>query len=519
MSLLLDALKKAEEAKRLKQAAEQNGDSPPLSITAAPASEQATTADFPDLDLQPINEPEEAALPQIQAPEPIIVPTYTGLSLTEAELTPVEAETAPPLLQHVHVPEETLPPSSDLALSEPSLASPPSPPMPDIEPLASPEPIPVAGDAEAFVAAPLATNTAESKVEQPTTSQPSSQPVATNNPPPYKTNARPKRQSKLILIAGLLLLCFCAAVGWLWWLQQQPASGLLLAAPTETSEAPISSTDTAQIGAEVEVPAAQEPSSATPSEPPPTENPASPPASSKATASPATEPAKPRTRRAGTPSQHDRASIIEPTPPKEGQQDVRFIRNQPQAGVAVLVNQAYQTFEQGDFTKAGELYRQQLGLEPKNRDALLGLAAVALKQGRLGEARAAYQRLLSDNPRDALAQAALTSLAQDNDAENSESRLKNLYTERPSADVAAALGSLLAKQNRWREAQDYYFKAHTADPDQPDHAFNLAVSLDALGERPLARTYYQRALDLAQKKPASFDPIAAIQRLNSLSSP
>jgi uncharacterized protein HemY len=53
--------------------------------------------------------------------------------------------------------------------------------------------------------------------------------------------------------------------------------------------------------------------------------------------------------------------------------------------------------------------------------------------------------------------------------ENSESRLKNLLREqRDSAALHFALGNVHARQNRWSEAQQAFFKAFSAEPEHPD---------------------------------------------------
>ena len=80
-----------------------------------------------------------------------------------------------------------------------------------------------------------------------------------------------------------------------------------------------------------------------------------------------------------------------------------------------------------------------------------------------------------------------------------------------------ALGNLYAQQGRWPEAQQTYFRAYTAAPDNADYAYNLAIGLDRLNQGKLALTYYQRALALGQDKPAGFDRTALRQRMHELS--
>jgi hypothetical protein len=55
-----------------------------------------------------------------------------------------------------------------------------------------------------------------------------------------------------------------------------------------------------------------------------------------------------------------------------------------------------------------------------------------------------------------------------------------------------------------------------SDPDNPDYAYNLAVSLDHLRQPVPALDYYRRALSAAQKRNASFDAAAARERVQQL---
>ncbi len=55
-----------------------------------------------------------------------------------------------------------------------------------------------------------------------------------------------------------------------------------------------------------------------------------------------------------------------------------------------------------------------------------------------------------------------------------------------SAALHFTLGNLYASQSRWGEAQAEYFECYRLDPSSADFAYNLAVSLDHLGQ-PQAR--------------------------------
>ena len=86
-----------------------------------------------------------------------------------------------------------------------------------------------------------------------------------------------------------------------------------------------------------------------------------------------------------------------------------------------------------------------------------------------------------------------------------------MLAENPGAHVLNfTLGNQFAQQGRWAEAQQEYFKAYSAEPENPDFAYNLAVSLDHLRQPTLALQYYERAVALAKVRGASF-PLDAAQ--------
>jgi tetratricopeptide (TPR) repeat protein len=182
------------------------------------------------------------------------------------------------------------------------------------------------------------------------------------------------------------------------------------------------------------------------------------------------------------------------------------------------VDAGYAAYLAGDLVKARTDYEEALRDEPANRDAQFGLAALDVKAGRYEAAEGAYLRLLQANPRDAEAQAALIALRGGRlDPLVAESRVKSLLAAEPRAHVLNfTLGNQLAQQGRWAEAQQEYFKAFSAEPDNADFAYNLAVSLDHLRQPRLALEYYRRAIALAKTRGASFDAAAAQARAAQL---
>lgn len=193
--------------------------------------------------------------------------------------------------------------------------------------------------------------------------------------------------------------------------------------------------------------------------------------------------------------------------------------NRVTAGVHPRVLAGYKAYQAGDLSTAYGEYQQALREDPANRDALLGLAAVEMRAQRYEQSEAYYERLLQADPRDPHAHAGMLALrSQLMDPVQAESRLKSMLATDPGAKVLYfTLGNQYAQQGRWAEAQQAYFKAYAADSENPDFAFNLAVSLDQLRQSGLALEYYRRALALAEKRAASFAPETARRREQQLS--
>ena len=128
-----------------------------------------------------------------------------------------------------------------------------------------------------------------------------------------------------------------------------------------------------------------------------------------------------------------------------------------------------------------------------------------------------YLKLLEIDPRDAHAVAGVIALRGQVDPVLSESRLKILIASQPDAThLYFTLGNQYALQSRWTEAQAAYFKAYSADPENADYAFNLAISLDQLRQKQPALEYYRRSLVLADKRPGSFDRAQVQARIREL---
>ena len=216
------------------------------------------------------------------------------------------------------------------------------------------------------------------------------------------------------------------------------------------------------------------------------------------------------------------ARAPQPTPPPAPEQAARsnaivVSPGTPGPVLNPLLADAYTALRSNQPETAQGLYQRILSTEPKNTDALLGLAAISARRGNTDEAVQRYLQILELEPRNALAQSGLIALLGRADPLAAESRLRQLIAREPSAHLYFTLGNLYADQSQWSAAQQAYFQAHHLEPANPDYAYNLAVGLEHVSQPKLALNFYRRALELAAARGrANFDPAPARERVAKL---
>ena len=179
---------------------------------------------------------------------------------------------------------------------------------------------------------------------------------------------------------------------------------------------------------------------------------------------------------------------------------------------------ASDALKQGDLATAEKTYRKVLKQIPSNVTAMAGLATTLIQQGRLKEGQAMYYKVLDKDPENLLANIGLINLiAVGSSNLSAGSQLKQLLTKHPKqAYLHASLGNFYARKNEWASAQGAYFEAFALDTENPDYAFNLAISLDQIGKPELATKYYAQALKLVEKTPSRFIKADVERRMNEL---
>ncbi|MES2580593.1 MAG: hypothetical protein V4552_08600 [Pseudomonadota bacterium] len=195
---------------------------------------------------------------------------------------------------------------------------------------------------------------------------------------------------------------------------------------------------------------------------------------------------------------------------------IEVSKTKPQVGVNPVLMDAFNAYNAGNDALASKLYRQVLQRDLHSVDALLGLGAIAQRQGRVADANGWYAKVLEVEPRNTLATASILNSQSQNDVASNESRIKNMLAKQPDdANLHAALGHFYADLNQWPAAQQAYFDAYGLNASA-DNAFNLAVSLDQMGKPKLALPYYQRALQLAQSGSSNIDKNALEARIAAI---
>lgn len=191
-----------------------------------------------------------------------------------------------------------------------------------------------------------------------------------------------------------------------------------------------------------------------------------------------------------------------------------------EGGFSALIGQAFHAYSTGNMALAGTLYRRAVQLEPYNRDANLGVAAVATDAGEFAEATQRYRHLLSLNPGDEVAFSGMLNLVATTGNRAIENEMivhASQYQQMPV--LHAALGNYYSRQSRWSEASNSYATAAALAPDTADYLYNLAVSLDQLGNTGAAIENYERAMAMSKTGHHSFDSITVNNRLQSLKQP
>jgi tetratricopeptide (TPR) repeat protein len=552
MSLLLDALKRAEDAKRAKAEA-----------AASSQSEQATPTDASTEDVTQSPEPTPTATESADVPllSLEVDDDRPGESIDASRLSVLAAEVSPP---------DPAPPAAPLSLEDmldnelgysDRKKPEPLPPTPaataafraarlQSAPPAPPTPPPTYS---ASFSAPPSLLELESTAATVEVAPPPSIPApnlesnreAIKNAFAVKQTAKSPTKAKWLLPVIAVLIVAVGSGGWYVWTEMNRFNKPTVAfVPRPAAPAAPPSTPPATASAPTT------PATATSTPPAQSDKPTGPATDAKAAPKPAEDapaPLPPLLPPPATQLKEERKAVAQAPVPATPREAIarRIDALPPLAGaeigadrvllkpstaaaqtVSPVLSAGYAALSAGDYATAKRRYAEAIAANNNSTDAHLGFATAAARSGDANDLPLAikhYQRVLELDPRNSTASAALIVLTGGRAAANSgtstfaekEAELKLLITQDPSSPNAHyLLGTLYAEQRRWRDAQQSFFEAARLAPQVADYSYNLAVSLDNLGQGASAASFYRRALSATTK--GQFDAAAVQRRISQL---
>ncbi|MBX9726232.1 MAG: tetratricopeptide repeat protein [Rickettsiales bacterium] len=130
------------------------------------------------------------------------------------------------------------------------------------------------------------------------------------------------------------------------------------------------------------------------------------------------------------------------------------------------LNRAYSALTAGDTATAIETYRTILSTEPKNEDALFGLATTYHRVGNLDQARPYYAQLLTVNPNHREGLNNFLALVSDEAPQEALAELERLEQRNPDfSPIPAQQAALLSKSGFADQARDKMLRAIELAPD------------------------------------------------------
>lgn len=173
---------------------------------------------------------------------------------------------------------------------------------------------------------------------------------------------------------------------------------------------------------------------------------------------------------------------------------ISISKQKKDSDISPVLMRAYEAYKAGDDAQASNDYKEVLKRYGPNVDAMLGLGAIAARQGRLSDADDWYRKVMELEPRNEIAKAGILNTQPQSQPHGNESSIKSMLATTPDdANLHATLGGLYASKGQWPAAQQAYFDAYRLN-QSAENAFNLAVSLDQMAKPDLALPYYQEAL-------------------------
>lgn len=176
--------------------------------------------------------------------------------------------------------------------------------------------------------------------------------------------------------------------------------------------------------------------------------------------------------------------------------------------------------QEGEWEAAKSELEALLRAQPSSVRALEYLARVHIEMGNFSQAENVYARILQLDPRNSVAQAGLIRVSQ-TDSLGYEATLQALQDSYPDkAFIPYMLGNHFAGQNRWSEAAGTYRQAVSLAESfgeiPAQYVYNLAISLEHLRRNDEALAQYRRAANLTAQGSNNIDTALLNSRIERL---
>lgn len=184
------------------------------------------------------------------------------------------------------------------------------------------------------------------------------------------------------------------------------------------------------------------------------------------------------------------------------------------------LNRAYSALMGGDTDTAIQTYKNILGAQPTNQDALFGLAATYHRLGNLDKARPLYGELLKLNPNHREGLNNFLALISDESPQEALAELERLEQRNPDfSPIPAQQAIVLDKLGYVQESRAKMLRAIDLAPDNLTYKYNLAVMSDRNGNYADAGALYRLLIDASLHGANIPAPLADLQkRLNFITS-
>lgn len=182
------------------------------------------------------------------------------------------------------------------------------------------------------------------------------------------------------------------------------------------------------------------------------------------------------------------------------------------------LNNAYNALMGGDTPRAIEIYRNILSVEPRNEDALFGLAATYHRLGQTNQARPFYGALLKQNPNHREGLNNFLVLVGEESPADALPELERLQDRNPEfSPIPAQIAIVLDRMGYPDRAEDAMLRAIELAPENMTYKYNLAVMLDQHARYSDATAMYGMLIQASlrgEHVPATLDSMQ--RRLNFL---